>query len=62
MTLLHVLFGILVWYILGILVLAWIDKDGRLFNWASTAPILWFFHGVILLWPVVVWAYYRDEN
>ena len=42
---------------LGAAVLASIDKDGELLEWAEAAPSSWLSGLVVVLWPVVVCAH-----
>ena len=48
---------VLSWVLLGAAVLASIDKDGELLEWAEAAPSSWLSGLVVVLWPVVVCAY-----
>ena len=48
---------VLSWVPLGAAVLAFIDKDGELLEWAKASPSSWLSGLVVVLWPVVVCAY-----
>lgn len=51
---------LVVWMVLGAAVLAWFDRDERLFRWAQSGPF-----GtapVMIFWPVVLYFFLRKSN
>jgi hypothetical protein len=58
LTILGVLGVFLLWWFIGIFVLSSIDReDNRLFNWASSCPILFGYELTILFWPIVAFVF-----
>lgn len=54
---LYIMLGIAAWEVLGCIVCAFLDTDGRLLEWAKQCPLgFWF---VPFIWPIVLgmWAY-----
>lgn len=48
------------WYVIGCAVLAGIDKDSQLFEWAGRAPYR--LGGLVpLFWPVILFFYFKNR-
>ncbi len=60
-TVLLILGAFYAWVLLGCVVLGLIDdREGRLFRWASSAPFPGLYTGVLILWPLVAWRWFRS--
>lgn len=52
----YAVLGLLLWQVIGLGVLAWIDKDEQLIGWVKRGP--WFAWPIVVtFWPVVAWKY-----
>lgn len=46
--------GVFINYIIGCIVLAWVDRDEKIYNWAKNAPNTFLFFIVVELWWVIM--------
>lgn len=51
----------LVWHFIGCVILAFIDKDHKIKDWADKAPFALDMF-VPMSWPLVLWFYYRKPK
>ena len=63
MTIVQVLIGLLVWFVIGCTVLAAIDdKDTSLYKWASNAPLPLLYELTVMAWPIILLFWIRRKN
>lgn len=64
--LLIILITWMIWFIVGCIVLSYMDdKDQRLFNWAKNCPLPGGYALTVTAWPIIVYYIWRkrlDEN
>lgn len=61
-TIVQMIIGLFAWLFTGCGVLAAIDGDNRLFNWAKSAPLPLLYEITVLTWPYILWLWWKNRR